>query len=91
MGKSKVISISAPADLIEFCIEHELSPSELFQHSALQQKTLWDRAHMDSEKLQKVIQLLQAQCEQLWEFLHYKGLETEFNLFRQEHGINQLA
>lgn len=90
MGKSKIISISAPEDLINFCVDHSISPSELFQISAKQQQAVWDATHTETSKLQKAIQQLQKLNESHWDFLHEKGLEKDYNQFFQEHnnGIN---
>lgn len=88
MVKSKIISVSAPEELITFCINHELSPSELFQCAALQQKQIWDRAHTDTEKLLKIISDFEKRVNSHWDYLHEKGLEADYNKYIEKNGYN---
>lgn len=86
MAKTKIISVSAPEDLITFCVEHSISCSEIFQQAVKEQREVWIKAHMETAKLFQAKQDLERMNQSHWDFLHEKGLELEYNKWRQEHG-----
>ena len=82
-----IITVSIPKEQSSFLDEQDLSPSELLQHTILEQMDLWKRYHTEIGKINGANEQLISLQKDLFEFLEQIGRSDDFLKWRGEHQV----